>query len=615
MKKKIILSITIAFISSIILTFLSFSLFNNIYINKPNYIEIRNSNEETISTYNHNYEGGYVELKDISTCFIETLINTEDKNFYNHKGFDYKRIGKSIIDNISSNSLSQGASTITQQLAKNLYLSNEKTWNRKIKEAFLTIKIENQYTKNYILELYINNIYFAHNLYGLKIASDYYFHKEPSQLNYQESCLLVGIINAPNLYSPFIDEKASLKKQKDIAFNLYKNNIITINEYHTIIRTKLQLYGYLSNNQNNNAYYFQGISRQINKLNLYNKNDTEQGLIINTYFDKDIQNIVEKNIKKYDFEDQISVIIMKPFSNQVISLIGGKDFSKSEYNRALDSYRQIGSTIKPFIYYLSLCSGLTPLTKFESKPTTFTLEDGTTYSPKNSNEIYANRKITMVEALAMSDNIYAVKASLIIGTNQIKNLLNQLGANIREHTLAISLGGVEMTPLQLAGVYNTLASEGIYYEPSFIKEVKRTDGTTIYKDKQTKKSLLKYDETMIINHLLKSPFDNGLITYSSPTMKSYKTKNIFACKTGTTKSSSWTVGYNKDYTLLVYVGDDNNLTLHDTTISKKIFRDIANEITINKKDNFYSYPSNLKTFKFHNPIYSTYSFEYIKQKN
>lgn len=162
---------------------------------------------------------------------------------------------------------------------------------------------------------------------------------------------------------------------------------------------------------------------------------------------------------------------MKPNSNEVLALVGGKNYYESQYNRALESYRQIGSTIKPFIYYLALEKGLTPLSKFTSEPTKFTLENGLTYSPNNANNIYAYRKINMVEALAMSDNIYAVKATLLVGSSNIKKLLNRLGANIENETLAISLGGCELTPLQLISAYNTLASTGKYYKPSFIKKV------------------------------------------------------------------------------------------------------------------------------------------------
>ena len=614
MKKKIFISIVILLTSSFLTLFLSFLLSKNVYINQPNYIELKNTEEETIETFNHNYKGGYVELKDVSQCFIKTLITTEDKNFYSHNGFDYKRIIKSLFDNMMTSSLSQGASTITQQLAKNLYLTNEKTWDRKIQEAFLTIKIENKYSKDYILELYINNVYFAHNLYGLKAATNYYFHKEPSELNYQESCLLVGVINGPNLYSPFIDLSASNKKQKNIAYNLFLNDVISASEYYSILVNKSKLYGSFEDNDYINNYYYQGITRELKKRKLYNENDTEQGLIVETYLDENIQNSINKIINNYQIDDEISVVVMKPYTSEVLSLFGGKNYLNSEYNRALDSDRQIGSTIKPFIYYLGLCSGLNPLSKFHSKPTTFLFEDGSTYSPKNSNDIYANRDISMIEAMAMSDNIYAVKTSLLVGTEQIKNLLNSLGANISNPTLAISLGGIELTPLELTAMYNTFASEGKYYSPSFIKKVSNPNGVIKYENKKQGDLILKYEECLMINHMLKSPFDKGLITYSTPTMISYQTKNTFACKTGTTSSSSWTVGFNKEYTILVYIGSDDNKVLTDYSLSKKIWKDIANTLTINEKDSFFDYPSNLSKFKFHNSIYSTYSYEYLKPK-
>ncbi len=611
MKKKLYL-----FITFIIIGLLTFSFFNVLHVNKidinrPNYIELYDNNNNLFYSYNNDYQGEYVELKDVSSCFIKTLINTEDKNFYNHHGFDYLRIIKSLFENIKSNSLNQGASTITQQLAKNLFLNNKKTILRKIKEAQITKKLESAYSKDYILELYINTVYFAHNIYGLKSASEFYFHKEPSLLNYQESCLLVGIINAPNLYSPLIDLNASNNKQKTIAYNLYKNNIININEYYDIIFNKSIIYGSSKKENNVEKYYHQAIFKELKNLNI---NSSLNGLKIETYFNKEIESLINNVLNKYELIDQVSVIVMKPYSNEVLALVGGKNYYKSQYNRALESYRQIGSTIKPFIYYLALEKGLTPLSKFTSEPTKFTLENGLTYSPNNANNIYAYRKINMVEALAMSDNIYAVKATLLVGSSNIKKLLNRLGANIENETLAISLGGCELTPLQLISAYNTLASTGKYYKPSFIKKVSLFNDTILYEDKKISKSVLNYDTTLIINHLLKAPFDQGLKTYSSPTMLPYQLNKTFACKTGSTPSSSWVVGFNKDYTLLVYVGDDNNKTLHDGRVSKKIFKDIVFSLTLDKEDNFYTYPNNLKPFKIHNGINNIYSFTYLTQK-
>lgn len=616
MKKKIVLlSLLSCFLLTFAFVFCSFVFSKNVFINHPNYIELRNSEGEKYFSYNHQYEGNYVELKDVSDCFIKTLINTEDKNFYTHHGFDYKRIIKSFIDNLLSSSINQGASTITQQLAKNLYLTNEKTWSRKIQEAILAKKIEMQYSKEEILEFYINTVYFAHNIYGLATASEFYFHKSPSELNFQESCLLVGVINAPNVYSPFIDAQKSDEKQKDIAYNLYQNNIISADQYYEILYKKSPLYGFLKESSQIEKYYHQAIFRELKSKKILQEDDQEQGMLVETYYQKEIEETIEKIINKYEITDQVSVVVMKPYSNEVLALCGGKNYDESQYNRALDSYRQIGSTIKPFIYYLGLINGLTPLSKFSSEPTTFNLEDGSTYSPKNANNIYANREISMVEALGMSDNIYAVKTTLLVGSKNVAALMNSLGGKISNPTLAISLGGIEMTPLELTAAYNTFASEGEYYPPHFIKKVTNFDGAIIYEDKKNHTPKLKYDECIMINHLLRSSFDRGLITYSTPTMASYQIKAPFACKTGTTDSSSWTVGFNKNYTILVYVGDDNNQGLHDGRVSKKIFRDLATSLTLNEKESFYGKPSSLKSFKFHNGIYSTYSFEYLTRKN
>ena len=612
MNKKIIISLTCLLFSCNLILFFAYLFTPNDNLNKPNYIELQDINNEKIYSYNHAYQGDYVYLKDVSNCFIKTLINTEDKNFYSHHGFDYKRIIASLFNNLKTSSLSSGASTISQQLARNLYLNNEKTLLRKIKEAFLSVKLESRYSKDYILELYINSVYFAHNIYGLKTASNYYFHKDPITLNYQESCLLVGIINAPNLYSPFIDENASNQKQKNIAYSLYLNNIIDINEYYNILQNKSPLYGSLKINNQIEQYYHQGINKELQELKI-NK-DSKQGLIIQTYLNQNLENLIQRTISNYKINDQLAIIIMKPYSGEVLALTGGKNYFESEYNRALDSYRQIGSTIKPFIYYLGLINGLTPLSKFNSSPTEFKLEDGTNYSPRNSNNIYAYKDITMIEALGMSDNIYAVKTALLVGSNNIKKFLNYFYPSNQKSTISISLGGIELTPLQLISIYNTFASEGIYYKPKFIKNVSYTNGIQLYEAKKGGKIILKHDECMMINYLMQAPFDRGLITYSSPTMVNYQTINQYACKTGTTSSSSWVVGFNKKYTLLVYVGDDENKKLSDGTIAKKIWKDIANELIINEENNFYDIPNSLKLIKFHNSIYNIYSKNYLIKK-
>ena len=612
MKKSLLKKILVSSTLLILIILGTFHLYPTPTINRPNYLQILSNENEKIYETSSSYQGGYVKLNDVSQCFIDTLITIEDKRFYDHNGLDFLRIIKSAFSNIKDGQLNQGASTITQQLARILFLNNEKSFSRKIKEMILALKIEATYSKEKILETYINSVYFAHNLYGLKAACNYYFNKDPSLLNYHESCILVGIINAPNLYSPFIDPQASYQKSKSIAYTLYKNNIINVDTYYQILKENINLYGKTAA-YNYSLYYHQGVTRELQKYDLLSKNKNI-GLKINTHYDTLTQNLIQNVVSSYTFSNQISVIISKPYTPKIIALIGGKDFNSSEYNRALDSKRQVGSTIKPIIYYLGLKGGLTPLTKFESKPTIFTLKDDTKYEPKNNKEIYAYRKINMVEAIAMSDNIYAVKTALYVGSSSIVSLLNKFNMKIENDNISIALGSIELTPYQLHSIYHTFASEGKYYDLKFIDSVQTQENLILYKCSSSSKKILDEKECIMINHLLKSPLDNSLSTYALPTMHSHHINSTFAVKTGTSDYSAWTIGFNKDYCISVYVGDDENKSKPNGTICKQIFTDIVNQLTNKKEDNFYSYPSSLKQFKIHNSMYNTYSKTYLTVK-
>ena len=609
-KKYIFLPILLI-ITILLVNLTSFIMYPYLSINHPYIQTFKSFDGDIISTSFKDGDSSYVELKDVSPEFINTIICVEDKNFYQHNGFDYLRILKSAYTNITSKEIKQGASTISQQVARLIYLNNEKTYTRKLKEALLTKRLESIYSKDEILEIYINSTYFAHGIYGVKKASNFYFNKDPNKLNYQESCLLAGIVNGPNIYSPFIDYNTSIKKMKSTAYTLLKNDVIDVKTYYEIISNKLKLAKQEQNNKYN--YYLDAVKKELEKRKIIDEKHSSIGLIIDTYLDKKIQDTIEKIISHYEIKDEIAIIVMKPYSGQVLSLIGGKDYSLSNFNRALDSKRQIGSTIKPLIYYTAFKNGFTPLTKFTSQKTTFTLPDGSSYAPKNSNDIYANRKITMIEALGMSDNIYALKTLRAITLNEFLNTLNLFDIKVENPNLTLALGSLELTPLELTSIYNTFASEGKYYTPTFLKNV--TTYTDIVKHSSTNsyKNILLQDETIMLNYLLQAPFDKALATYSSPTMKNYQVKNTFCVKTGTTSSSSWTVGYSKDYTVTVYIGDDKNQSLTDASLSKKIWRDIVNEITKDCENNFYSFMPNYKPFKFYNQTNNNLSKTYIKK--
>ena len=463
-----------------------------------------------------------------------------------------------------------------------LYLDNSKSYSRKIKEAIYAARIETYYSKKEILEIYLNNLYFGHGVYGVEDASLFYFNKNALDLTISEASLLVGISNAPSLYSPILEKENSLKKQKQILNILQKQQIISIEEKENALKEPLVIYGQKRNNILNSSFYYQdAIEKQLKNQKIYTKSNLVKGLTISTNLDTKISEIVYSILQKYqptDSNTQVSVVIMKPYSNKVITLFGGWDYTKSTYNRATTSLRQPASTIKPLLYYLALSKGMTPSTLLKSEKTSFFIKDYGLYEPTNNNDIYANEDISMIQAVGVSDNIYAIKTNLILGTSMLVNLLNKFAIENVEKVPSLALGTNLITPLQLTSIYNTFASEGIYYKPSLINEVKDSYGNTLYQNNDIPYRVLLHNETIVLNQLLTAPFDKNIKSYTNPTMLNYQTNNIYAAKTGTTESDSWVVGFNPNYTICIWVGTDDNTKLTDYSLSKRIFQEIANTI-------------------------------------
>ncbi len=557
----------------------------------------------------------YVAIDEVSEAFKKTVVTIEDKRFYSHNGLDYTRIAKSFWENFRQNEIVQGGSTITQQVARMAYLDNSKSYTRKIKEALYAKKIEEKYTKDQILEMYVNNCYFAHNLYGVSAASDYYFGKTPDQLNYAESALLVGVINAPNLYAPDIDYSASIEKQRQILYTLYQNGVLTVQEYYDEMNRKLEFSYQTDADRINLGYYQEAIENQLKEMNLWTESYLRQGIQVESNLDMEVYEIVNGIVNEYRGQvrdDQIAVVVMKPYSGEVLTLIGGFDYRESPYNRALYSKRQIGSTIKPFLYYLGLKKGMTPLSQFVSEETTFNIEGIGSYSPKNASGNYAGRKINMVEAIALSDNIYAVKTTLLVGSSSLAQLLTRFGVECDNVNPTIGLGSISLTPLELTSLYNCLASEGTYYPPSFLKKVRLSDQTLLGTSKKASKKVLDHKETILINHLLKAPFDSALASYTYPSLGNYRTTHTFAAKTGSTETTNWVIGYNPYFTIGVYVGNDENQPLYSTRLARMVFQNIADKLCEKKEDIFYEVDSSFQSFRFYNRLSDQTSNTYYR---
>ncbi|WRK56046.1 transglycosylase domain-containing protein [Coprobacillaceae bacterium CR2/5/TPMF4] len=339
-------------------------------------------------------------------------------------------IARAIKVNLINQDKSQGASTITQQYARLLYLTNEKSWSRKIKEAFLTMQLETHLTKDEILEGYVNNVYFGHGIYGIENAAQYFYGKSAKNLDLNESSMLAGVINGPTYYSPLNDETAARKRQSLVLDALIDCGNITENEKQRVLNSDLNLAKEHQVDENiDNNYYKDAVIEELEALGFYNNTYLNQGLNVYTTFDQGYQDIITKSAKEYtqDSEVETASIVVEPYTSKVLALIGGKDYAQSQYNRATQTNRQIGSTIKPLLYYLALENGFTPTTTFLCEPTTFKLDDNTTYSPGNFNDKYAYDDITLAQAIAVSDNIYAVKTHLFLGEENLAALIKKFG--------------------------------------------------------------------------------------------------------------------------------------------------------------------------------------------
>ena len=539
-----------------------------VYAKFDNKISIKSANSFYMYDNNNeifNKEDNWVSIKEISPNLINATISIEDKHFYNHVGFDYLRIMKAMTVNIKNMKNLEGASTITQQLAKNLFLDFDKTWERKIEEAWLTIKLESNFTKNEILEGYLNTINYG-GIFGIENASIYYFGKSAKDLNLAEASILAGIPKSPSYYSPITNYDNAKMRQKIILNAMVNNKFINESEKEKAISEKLNIVGkYEKNNSNTLMYYQDAVIKELNSIKSIPKSFIKTGgLKIYTNLDLNTQIDLENNIEKYlknDQDLQVASVMVNPNDGKIIALIGGRNYKKSEFNRAIESKRQVGSTLKPFLYYSALENGFTASTTFNSSKTTFVFSNDEKYSPKNYGDIYANKDITMAAALAYSDNIYAVKTHLFLGENNLVNMLNRIGITSNLSPVpSLALGTSEINIIDMTSSYSVFANNGYKIKPHLIEKIVDMNGKVLYKFNEDKKLILNQSTTYIMNELLSNCYNNVFVDYNYPTCINIASKvsNKYAIKTGTTDTDHLIFGYNPEIVLGIWSGYDNN---------------------------------------------------------
>lgn len=545
----------------------------------------------------NNFKNKVVNLQSLPDFVKNAFISIEDKKFYSHNGLNYKRMIKSMINNIKAGYLKEGASTISQQLIKNTHLSNEKTLNRKIKEIILTKKLEKNFSKDDILETYLNVIYFGNNCYGLEDASLTYFNKSAKDLNLQESALLAGMIKAPNKYSPINNAEKAKERRNLVLSEMKKDKVISENEYEKAVNSEIELNINKSVHEKN--VYELAVIDEAKKILKLNEQDLKLlGIKIYTYLDQEIQNNLISSIKNEAFyhknsygntADSCAICI----DNKTGGINGF--FGKCDYD-LINLKRQPGSTIKPILVYApSLEKGIiNPETPILDEKINI---DG--YSPNNVGFIY-HGYVSATESVEQSLNIPAVKLMKEAGIEYCKQFAENAGISFKDEgsNLALSLGGFKngTNLISLTNTYLPFSDKGNFVEAKFIREIKTLNDKTIYKNNETKNQIMSEETAYLMNKMLISGVQHGT---------SSRLKDIgftLAGKTGTVgikntnlNTDVYSVAYTKDKTCGVWLGNPtskkeyvlegkNNGGTFATSMLKEIFSNIYKNSTPTKFD-------------------------------
>ena len=557
------------------------------------HITLYDRNGDILYESNFGEDMEWTDLEDIPQQVQDAFVAVEDRRFYLHMGVDPIRIVSALRNNMHSDTL-QGGSTITQQYAKNLFLTNEQTLQRKIEEFFYAVRLEMHYSKADILEGYLNTLYFGHSIYGISEASSYYFGKDMDELSAGELAMLVGVVNGPGAFSPYLHYENAISRQQTVLQVLKDEQVIDEAEYEKAMNEELVILDHRDDEQEDDirAYYIDAVLAELSAMNL-----TKDQLDVYTYFDPQASRALYLSLQENlgsDSEMQAAAVILEPFTDHILAMAGGKSYTESQYNRALHAERQIASTIKPLLYYCALQQGFTPSTTFISQPTTFQLGDNETYAPGNYGDQYPYREISMINAIGMSDNIYAVKTHLFLGTQTLQHALAQYGITADDNA-SLALGTVSLNVCELASIYNSFASEGLYAQPQLISGI-RSKETWIMQDETQMKQLLKRDETLMLSQLLTATYDPKNITYAYPSMLGSAPDVPTAVKSGTSDWDSLCAGYNPQYTLVIWSGYDDNRTLEkaDMSHARKIFQAAFDRLYEGREGPWYERPDTLE---------------------
>ncbi|MEV3048098.1 penicillin-binding protein 1A [Paenibacillus larvae] len=543
--------------------------------------EMYDSKGNKVDTINSGQNRQVVPLKDISSYLANATLSIEDQHFYDHMGVDPKAIARAVIVNIKHMSKVQGGGTITQQLARNLYLSHEKTWTRKIKESVYAVQMELHMSKEEILEKYLNQIYYGHGAYGAEAAAQMYFGKHAKDLTLAESALLAGIPKGPKYYSPYADMKNATERQKVVLSTMVNTGSITqeeadkAKEEHISIRPQEE-------NEANPAPYFRDYIKSIamEKLDMPEEEFELGGFKIYTTLDtkaqKAAEDVIAKNLGK-NGDLQTALVAIDPRTGYIKAMVGGRNYKENQFNRVFASTRQPGSSFKPFVYLTAIEQGISPATHYTSEPTTFKYDNGRqTYAPGNFNNQFFG-SIDMREAVAHSDNIYAVHTILEVGPDKVINKARKMGITSDMKPLpSLALGTYPVSPFEMASAFSAIANQGVRMEPTAITKIEDMSGKVLYEAKPKSERIADPGPSYVLTQLMESVFEQE----GTGSRVAKMIKRPVAGKTGTTDHDAWMVGFTPELATAVWVGYDKDRAINsvESHLASPIFAEFTEEV-------------------------------------
>ncbi|WP_414545245.1 transglycosylase domain-containing protein [Nostoc sp. CCY0012] len=504
-----------------------------------------------------------VPLNKISPHLKRAVLATEDTYFYEHQGINPMGVARALVVNLEAGKVQEGGSTITMQLVKNLFLSQKRILTRKIAEAVLAVRLEQALSKNEILDLYLNQVYWGDNHYGVQMAARYYFNKSAANLNLAESAMMAGLLPAPEYFSPFVNLDLAKQKQQEVLFRMRELNWISQQDYNQALKEKIQLNKNRSLEGSAAPYITNTVAQELVKK--FGRDALlTGGMRVQTTVDAKFQMMAKKTVNSWHQRltnqglrnNQIALVAIDPRTHFIKALVGGVDAKTSEFNRVTQARRQPGSSFKPFVYYAAFASGkFTPNTMVQDTPVKY--RDGNRwYSPRNYDNSFMGA-MPIRTALSLSRNIPAIKLGKAVGLNKVIETSRTLGiTSPMQPVTSLPLGAIGVTPLEMASAYATLANYGWQSPSTLIMRVTDSNGN-ILMDNTPKPNLVlnPWASASVIN-VMQSVINNG-------TGKSAAIGRPAAGKTGTTSSERdvWFVGTVPQLTTAIWVGRDDNRRL------------------------------------------------------